>query len=590
MPITFIPIGKMSADFGPGPGDHSWYLVNLIPSGDGGYTTIGEPDQVTFATDIPCITAAPVLNAVRGVHGYSGAYTADKMYIALKDKIFMDGTDVSGMAYTNGTTYGMQFCTYGPYVFATNRASTDPIQVQDVTIGGAFANITVGARCANPRAATICTYKNHVVLGNITVNEAGPATGYGALLNGTYPSLIWWSGTDLPMYFGSPAEGDSPAVLGTDYRQTFDGDGEIVKLVATDSCVIIFKSQSILRMDGPPFQISLLSNQYGTRHPYSVKVMGRRVYFVSDFGPAYVDIDNNSVVSIGPHRISRALGVSDGHLGYTMPPGPRGAGTSFWGISSYWGSGGDPLGTTAAVDSFGRNVVFMFKNNVLSYGSTSETLDLQDSGGVVVLVYNETNDEFSLWKVGSANCPAARANSIGWVTERVPRQSEKRLPLGDIMFLQYYDNSGAGNPDKLRGLNLNSNSLVYEALGGYGTTATFCLPFKLFSEIESGATSSIEAIKPIWYSEWETDKNPTFKARIYTTTLSGWGDWFGLNRCVVSDSHSSSDDGWLTVDTPSGKSHAVTLDIAADPLDEQGWTTIRGIYGILVKYATNGAR
>lgn len=572
MPLMFLPVGPMSPDYGPGLGDHSWYIINMAPLGGGGYSSIGELVEAKQSPEI-------VLGAterVRGVGHYRGAYAADTVYIALDARIMEGGTDRSGAAYGNTTaTWGVQFASFGPYQLATNRV--DQIQFRDVTGVANFANITVPTLGADPRASAICVYKNHVIIGNVKMNA-----NYGALLTGTYPSLVWWSATDNAFAYGTPK--DSPSLLGTDYKQTFDGEGEVVKLIATDSCVFIFKTRSIMRMDGPPFEISLVSSQYGTRHPMSVKLLGRRVYFVAETGPAYLDVDSNEIVNIGWDRVQRALSIGDGHTGYTMPVGPRGDGTSRWGIASYTGSGISQFEVSAAVDVFSRRVVFRFAydTGTTGYGSYANN-GFANMASTTTLVYDEGQDEFFLWAPHTREVTAALTYDV--VTEAVSSYLPyHRLPLGDVMFLSR--KAGTTNLNYYR---LATNSMMYDS--GKGATGTICWPFKTFSDISKGASSRILAVKPVWYSEWETDYDVQFKARVYTGTLDGPGNWFGLDRAVVTTSTSASDDGWLKLESsPFGMVHSISIDISADPTGELNWTTIRGFYGLIVKYAEGPGR
>lgn len=598
MPYTFVPISPMNPEFGPGPGEHCWYNINGVPNGDGGYTTFGELNQVTFGTAI----TSTATNVIRGTHSYEGAYATRTFLIADDSKIFENGTDRSDIAYGNTTApWGMQFATYGPYVFATNRV--DGIRYMDMSVAAVtpalnFADINTTASfpstVAQPKASAICTYKNHVILGNIKMTS-----GYGGLPAGTYPSLVWWSGTDLPFYFGSPAPADSPAILGTDYRQTFDGDGEIVKLIATDSCVFIFKTGSIMRMDGPPFQISLVSGQHGTYHPMSVKLVGRKIFFVSQVGPAYVDIDSNQIVFIADGIIQRALCTGDGHLGFTMPPGPRSDATSYWGATSFFGettSLPNRLRVSTGADYIAQRVVFHFaaEITVTGYGSTAAPSLLQGRlRSAATLLYDITLNEFTFLTPTAIDYPNVSYYQI--VTDSLAHQSTTYYtsPLASITFVGLYDADGNGVRDSIAAWVPTSTSLRFKdgASSTYGHTVTIAWPFKLFSQIENGAMSMIKSVRPVWYSEWETDKSPTFKFRVYSTTSEGWGDWWGLGRCAVTDSSSSSSDGRYQLDTDWGKSHCIVMDVAAqDDTGSESWTTIRGLYGIIVEYAEGSSR
>lgn len=592
MQETFIPMAPMRPDLGPGPGDHMWYNINLFPVGEGAYTGVGRPVAKSQVA-----TATTSTDKVWGTHTYDGAYSSlSKFVLALDTKVYIDSVDESIVTgYTNSTAkWGMQFATYGPYVLATNR--NERPQFFDVTSSALFANFSSYpgwlTTSAAPCASAICTYKNHVILGNIKVDES-PAAGFGALLNGTYPSLIWWSGTDLPFYYSSPADDVQGQFLGSDYRQTFDGGGEIVKLVATDSCVYIFKTRSIMRLDGPPFQVSLVSNSYGCSHPQSITSLDRRVYFVSQNGPAYIDVDSNQIVNIAEGSILRSLGRTNGNYGYTMPVGPKGVSTGYWGFCSLWGTA-DHDEVSAAADPYSKSVVFYFRDGITArtYGSDYNGSDLMSS--CTALIYSEKSSEWTLWAFNpvlssqyTSTKPYVVCSCEMYVNVMDANSSVDTF--NRIMFLKGMDIHLANPPvqDTIMGIGPMTSALEE---GTSNPTITTCTTFKMFTQLGSNSVSRVTAIRPIWFSEWNSDKNAEFKTRVYTITKVGTTNWFGSGRAVVADSVSSSLNGWLAIDGKWGEAHAIALSMAADQAGATGDTEVRSILGFLVRYETGSSR
>jgi len=90
----------------------------------------------------------------------------------------------------------------------------------------------------SPEAKHIVTHGGHLVAAGITVDSD-----WNSLTAGTYDYLVWWSGFDDPLSFGSYAF--TPEVLGSDYKFLYDTPGGITGMVSAGDYLFVFKDNYI---------------------------------------------------------------------------------------------------------------------------------------------------------------------------------------------------------------------------------------------------------------------------------------------------------------------------------------------------------
>lgn len=199
-----------------------------------------------------------------------------------------------------------------------------------------------------------------------------------------YEYLVWISGTDLPEGYGDPQV--APQITGSDYRYLFDGIGTITGSIDGGDCFFVFKSGSIIRFDGPPFQPTVINYNIGMRPGNTPFRQGERVYFWSSKGLSYIDIRSNEVVHVFEDSMQRSVLDAGSYLTNEATIGlfPE------QNISTISGSIASAASSTARVSIAGDpeyNLIFVtYYSGSPSYGSTDSAL----------LCYHERLDSFSL--------------------------------------------------------------------------------------------------------------------------------------------------------------------------------------------------
>lgn len=300
MPSIVLPFGKMDLEQGSNSGANLWAAVNATAQ-KGGYAALSGWYQHDRETVANFKYGAGIFKSNSKVYSYLPSDTTIYRYDFSSIANFgrpAPGPGPGGANYATSTSaHGWFFTQFGPYILATN--GVDYIQIatpESATPANQYFNnmstvspITNGA---DPVARFICTHKNHVIIANITMYATYGAIS-GSVGGDQHPYLVWWSGLDSGTAFGDLT--NSPNIDGTGWQQIYDGDGPITGIVGGYDAAFIFKSGSIHRMDGPPFQINCISGSIGCAEPRSIIRQGDRVYFWSTSGPAYIDTTNNSI-------------------------------------------------------------------------------------------------------------------------------------------------------------------------------------------------------------------------------------------------------------------------------------------------------
>jgi len=558
-----IPFGKWKPDFGPTPGQHLWLAFQVSPS----ITGYEQFRQITFS-DIGNST-----ETLRGVGVYRGINPRN--YIATDTKIYdyvpTTLTDRSrGVPYNTATAGdGFFFAEFGPYVFATN--GIDNIQISSPGLAApvyAFADITPAAAGANPAAKYIIAHKGHVIIANIDLR----AGAYGAIAADYHPDLVWWSATDNGVAFGSPA--DSPALLGTDYKFLYDGDGPITGMVAAADAFFVFKERAVYRVDGPPFQFSKISFGLGTVYPRSIVTRGTNIYFMSSSGPAVIDAVSSQM---------RLLSTDGGHRHIVDSLLPR-KGSSLGLIPQGFGNTSPIQNTNVALDDSLNTpftvTAFADQAHDRVIFTASSSLTLVENSGKLCWIYDESSDSLSVAGLYSSNgIPTIVGTTGSIMLVPLAAYSKYRAPWQDMGVICIKVVGGAG--DIYLGLQgddnpINSNGLVQ-----------FRLPFTPFTD-RPGVKTRILAFRPIYSRDAQSVLQAfTHKYAIIYSAAPG----FVWDKCsyVYNDSPITSFDGWVqTPNTVYSYMHSLGFNftMTSEVADTKAW--LANIVGVEIIYDALG--
>jgi len=214
-----------------------------------------------------------------------------------------------GGAYTNtAPQWDWQYTIYGPSVLATN--GIDAIQTKLLDSGTFAKNNTITAPVsADPRAKFICSFKDHVFIGDfdLTVGTSGGESygaAYGSLAASRYANAIWWSATDNPRRFADPAT--TPSLIGSDFRIFNDGLGSVTGMKPGHDYLFIARNRGMSIITGPPFVKENISETFGCNYANSIVRVGSDIYCWTRHGPTKI-VDGRSIELIGKGKVSRYL-------------------------------------------------------------------------------------------------------------------------------------------------------------------------------------------------------------------------------------------------------------------------------------------
>lgn len=394
-------------------------------------------------------------------------------------------------------------------------------------------------------------------VGDLEVARTVTISSHQFALGEQYEYLIWISGTDLPEGYGDPQV--APQIPGSDYRYLFDGIGTITGVIDGGDCFFVFKSGSIVRLDGPPFQPTVINYNVGMRPGNVPYRQGERIYFWSSKGLSYVDIRSNEVVHVFEDSMQRSIldggsfSVTGSNIGYFPEQN----------ISSL--SIANAASTTPRVRIAGDaeyNLMFVtFYNGSSCYGT-------DDS---VMLCYNEKLDSFSLLD-----------GPVGNTT-------------GASLILDYDNDATSSYPGSvIRVFRITANSTLtmysYGSGGLVGLANTSCpyirYPFK--SVDPTSSRSRITKVRPIFDNISAVGDDATMAGtRIEVLSISGTAKSWTVNSVLSIGTNSYSADGWYGVDNckfHDKHSVGVHFKASAPALTPPNEMIIAGLVGVEIEF------
>lgn len=307
MPIDRVPFGQWNPDLGEWEHDSLYKVYGAVRSGG---KWVPSPGFITVAA---VETDPESISDLRGMWLHHPNNGTDALYIGYSSAALIRlaaittagvKSDVGNtVAGTPDTISGAQFTSYGNFIYYATGTSHD-IARGDSSAVSTSVVVYTSPDSYNPRPRYISTIKNHILLANVRIANA-PA---GAPLSAstTYPELVMWSATDNPLRFGDPSATPSATLIGSDHQQLFDECGPITGLIGGDYA-FIFKSHSIWRMDGPPWQFRPIVQGSGTIYPNSICKLYDDVYFWGSAGPTRLRQGQTTALATGTAKYTATL-------------------------------------------------------------------------------------------------------------------------------------------------------------------------------------------------------------------------------------------------------------------------------------------
>jgi hypothetical protein len=352
--------------------------------------------------------------------------------------------------------------------------------------------------------------------------------------NDSYEYLVWISGTDLPEGYGDPQV--APQIVGSDYRYLFDGLGKITGVIDGGDCFFVFKSGSIVRLDGPPFQPTVINYNVGMRPGATPYRQGERIYFWSSKGLSYIDIRSNEVTHVFEESMQRSV-LDSGNVALKIGIGvfPDQNVTSITKAnasckSSFASISGDPE----------YNLIFIaYYNDGHSYGSGSNNC----------LCYNERLDSFSLLN-GPLFSYAAPPLMLSFDNDQVAS-----FPGSVLRVFGYYNTYTAVYMSKFQvgGILLTGDDSAYARL-----------PF--LSAEPDGPRSRITRVRPIFNNaSYEDIPYQYANSKVEIISMSGTGGSWILDGVYTESNGTVSADGWYDVSgCPFSDKHSIGMHLTAN--------------------------
>lgn len=438
--------------------------------------------------------------------------------------------------------------TYQIGVYGTNENSLDIIDSQAMS-----GTTTVQS---NLKFKTV----TQLLIGDLPLASTVTITSYQFATTETYPHLLWISGTDLPEGYGDPQV--APQIVGSDYRYLFDGSGVITGIIDGGDCFFVFKSGSIYRFDGPPFQPTIISYTVGMEAGLVPYRQGNRVYFLADAGLSYIDINTNEIVNVFKDVMQRSvIDFTNINFGFSAGCFPAPNVSSVQAVAAGYTT---PKASISGDSNYG--LVFMVYGNAsLPYGPNA----------VQIICYNSNNDSFSL-----ISGPAGTSGVAPIAVEVSRSQANGKYPASTLKVLQIY----SATVHRMYKWSLNGLSAVVSGAEPY-----IRYPFKGIDP-EKGRTR-ISRVRPVFDNAVLSDFTPVFNGiKVEIISISGVGKSWKTNGVFSTGLSTYSKDGWIDVsDCKFADKHSIGVKIDGTATDTAG-IFVRSLIGIEIEYVINPSR
>lgn len=497
MPILYSPFGEWAPDAG-------WFVNDGLVEISGLFPAHGD---LFVAPDIQSATSqiggggAPITYGHHVHAGSSTPYSFVGSTVKLWEfgSVLTDVTRAAGAYTTPDTTSGWQGTSFGDSVIMTNFVDDPQIQL---TRGAQF--VKLASSTFDPKFRFVFPIRNNLFGANCTL-----AAGYDGLPSGANPTLVVWSQSDAPRFFGSFRA--DPAYVGSDYQPLNNDFGEIVGGIGGDFG-IVFQRLGAVRIDGPPYQFRDLPGVI-CRHPNSIVRVGDDVYYWGQAGPTRLVGGEGFPEVVGYGRVSRSI------------TRPVAASTLALFLSVA------PIYVSATHDA---------ELGVILWSYTS--LGTPPTEGTSVLAYNYRDDRFGFFLPKQSSGASAGCLFM----KNLPPDSTNGL-LGQ-RFVQRKIVSGSPQ-DALANFKLDALA-----------TSSFSLT-RAYLQPDPDRTSIIKRVRPIVHFETE---NPDFtpSLTIRSTSTAANTNTLAQNSVSISGPHTGHDkQGWITVPggTIAANFHSVKL-------------------------------
>lgn len=243
------------------------FLKNVVPT-QGGYRAVRDWTEITTTSVDDRTTITGAFSAKNGFRTVD--YTGDGAKLYAYDSDTASVNNVSNGTYTTQTGDFWDFTQFGNQVIACNggQSSSDVLQLLDTTAAVSTAATNLGG--TPPRAGTITTLRDFVVLGNT----------YDAT-DGARESRVWWSG------FGDATLWTPSAATQSDLQDLVSDVGAVQRVLGgQDAFVVCQNGVVLMRYVGPPIvmQFDNIYPEVGTAYPLSCVRIGPHLYMYSKSG------------------------------------------------------------------------------------------------------------------------------------------------------------------------------------------------------------------------------------------------------------------------------------------------------------------
>lgn len=408
----------------------------------------------------------------------------------------------------------------------------------------------------------------YILTGDIENTVTATVSSYVYPIGYNDPYLVWWSGTDDPEGYGT--EIYAPQVIGSSNQPLLDGVGKITGVVDGGDCFFVFKSGSIYRFDGPPFQPTVIESTKGMPLGNAPYRQGSRIYFWSEDGLNYVDINNNQVVNVTEKYVQRAL-------------------------------------TDESVDQYGgrenlfpasRQSSILTANNLCTAGVVQISGDVANSM-IWVMYFNDSVSSSGVAVVYSGIIYHEKTEAFVHITPPVDTDgfSANRT---NIRLVSYRSESGSevnGIGSYIRCIFASSSTSKMNVYGmerkGFFTSNTrdVYLRWPFWGGEADSPKSRIVRVRPIFDSSVPHFNGAEFTIKAEVVSISGTQKAWQNMGTYSTGQGTSSKDGWVTVDgCPFADSHSIGISILGTNIPNRPAPYLVNFVGVEVDYVTGPSK
>jgi len=521
MPILFVPFGEWTPDAGWFVSEGLVDILGLIPA-HGDYFIAPNTQESTAqigGASAP-ITYGHHLHAGAGL-GYSFVGTTVKLW-EFDGINLVDVTRAAGAYTTPDTTSGWQGTSFGDSVIMTNYVDDPQIQLAR---GAQF--VKLASSTFDPKFRYCFPIRNNLFIANLNL-----AAGYDGLPSGANPTLVAWSQSDAPRFFGSFRQ--DPQYVGADYQPLNNDFGEIVGGIGGDYGVV-FQRLGAVRIDGPPYQFRDLPGVI-CRHPNSVVRVGDDLYYWGLAGPTRLTGGQGFPEVVGYGRVARSLTRAVDNLSQVS-----------------YAPATAPIYVSASHDPELGLVLWAYS-----------TLGSPVTEATAVLAYSYRDDRFGYFR------PKANTGSLFLKTAPPSTTS----PMLNQRFVERKIVSAAA-ADFMAQYTLDFNA---------ATTVSLT---RSYVQLSPELTTSVMRVRPIINFDFANGGQAVFTVTVRSTSTPQTISTVVPNAVTISGPHSAQDaQGWVPIPggTKNANFHSISVSITSTKVSER----IHEFEGVEIDYRTGG--